>query len=66
MAIKCGKKRLLYSENEESVVHSWQESEWVENETEKKRGKKSEIYVRPYMYTDIGTLTCKNIRAAAA
>lgn len=53
MAIKCGKKRLLYSENEESVVHSWQESEWGENETEKKRGKKSEIYVHDRICTRI-------------
>ena len=45
VVLKCGKKRLLYSENEESVVHSWRETQWGENERERK----SEIYARPCM-----------------
>lgn len=34
VALKCGKKRPLYSENEESAVHSWRASEWRKNARE--------------------------------
>lgn len=39
MALKCGKKRLLYSKNEESAVHSWPVSEWRKNKREREKEK---------------------------
>lgn len=42
MALKCGKKRSLYSKNEESAVHSWPVSEWRKNKREKEEEKQRE------------------------
>lgn len=63
MALKCGKKRLLYSENEESVVHSWRATEWGENERDREKERKRVksmctaiyycIYVHGYTHTHV-------------
>lgn len=55
VALKCGKKRLLYSVNEEPVVHSWRATEWKEYERdggkEKERAKSTCTTVHVHGYT---------------
>lgn len=48
VALKCGKKRPLYSVNEEPVVHSWRASEWGENERNREKEKEQNLCAHGY------------------